>query len=164
MDINNKIYINCKFNEKDEVKELGAKWDSDYKKWYFIGIENSNIFSKWKLTKNKDYYKGNIVNNKDFNKLPDLNNLFYENIKEEYNKYYIKIRDNEVTILEFDKYCNHVEYTLEESWQLYIEWGNCSIQEYIEDKKYYSKYRNRLIYLGQFKKIEECREYIKKYL
>ena len=164
MEINNKIYINCKFNEKDEVKNLGARWDSDNKKWYFVGIENSYIFSKWKLIKNKDYSKGNIFNDQDFNKLPDLNDLFFENVKEENNKYYLKIRNEKITIIEFDKYNNHVEYPLDDNEELFIGWGNCNINEYLNNKNYYSKYRDRIIYLGQFKKIEECREYIEEYI
>ena len=47
---NDKIFINCPFNEKDEAKKEGAKWDGFEKKWYipaklFHQIER---FNKWK--------------------------------------------------------------------------------------------------------------------
>lgn len=44
------IYLYVPFNEKDEVKKLGAKWDMKYKKW-FINKNHKNIdiiFQKWK--------------------------------------------------------------------------------------------------------------------
>ena len=43
------IYLYVPFNEKDEVKKLGAKWDMKYKKW-FINKNDKNIdiiFQKW---------------------------------------------------------------------------------------------------------------------
>ena len=44
------IYLNVPFRSKDEVKNLGAKWDNKYKKWY-INKNNKNIdiiLQKWK--------------------------------------------------------------------------------------------------------------------
>jgi ribonuclease HI len=32
--IKNKIYLNVPFDEKDEAKKLGAKWDKSKKRWY----------------------------------------------------------------------------------------------------------------------------------
>ena len=43
----NKVYIHCSFNEKEEVKKLGAKWDSETKSWYIPEGVNVNLFSKW---------------------------------------------------------------------------------------------------------------------
>ncbi len=38
------IFLNCPFNEKDECKALGGKWDSERKKWYVPdGIDASNF-------------------------------------------------------------------------------------------------------------------------
>ena len=31
-----RIYVNVSFNQKDEAKSKGAKWEPQYKKWYFI--------------------------------------------------------------------------------------------------------------------------------
>ena len=36
-----KIYLNVPFNEKDEAKQWGARWDAGRKKWF---IENNNKF------------------------------------------------------------------------------------------------------------------------
>jgi len=41
-----KIYINCPYSEKDEAKQLGAKWDCTEKKWY-IPSELIDQFEKW---------------------------------------------------------------------------------------------------------------------
>lgn len=42
-----KFYINCSYQDKDEAKLLGARWDSDERKWYIpFGLDRSK-FSKW---------------------------------------------------------------------------------------------------------------------
>ena len=34
-----KIYINCPYSEKDDCKQLGARWDNECRKWYIpVGI------------------------------------------------------------------------------------------------------------------------------
>jgi uncharacterized protein YkuJ len=46
-----KIYLFVSFSSKDEIKKLGANWDSIYKKW-FIYSTNKNkdaILQKWKI-------------------------------------------------------------------------------------------------------------------
>jgi hypothetical protein len=42
-----KIYINCPFNEKNECKKLGGKWDNKQKKWYITDKMDILQFSKW---------------------------------------------------------------------------------------------------------------------
>ena len=45
------LILNVPFNEKDEVKKLGARWNPDIKKWY--------------IHKREDYYKfANILQKK----------------------------------------------------------------------------------------------------
>jgi len=47
---NKLIFLNVEFNEKDEIKRLGARFDINYKKWY-ITENNKNIgiiLQKWK--------------------------------------------------------------------------------------------------------------------
>jgi len=41
------IYLNCPFNEKEECKSLGGKWDPEKKKWYIPDGINSDNFKKW---------------------------------------------------------------------------------------------------------------------
>ena len=42
-----KIYIDCPYNEKEEAKEYGAKWDREKRQWYIpTGIDISP-FAKW---------------------------------------------------------------------------------------------------------------------
>jgi hypothetical protein len=42
------IYLQVPFSEKDIVKALGARWDTDKKKWYVINTSfNREKFSKW---------------------------------------------------------------------------------------------------------------------
>ena len=55
------IYLNCPFNEKDECKSLGGKWDSDKKKWYIPDGINVDPFKKWILD---DSYKNIKEHNK----------------------------------------------------------------------------------------------------
>ena len=41
------IYINCHYNDKDECKILGGKWDKNKKSWYIPkGIDRTK-FKKW---------------------------------------------------------------------------------------------------------------------
>ncbi len=43
----NRYYIKCPYKEKEEVKKLGAKWDSERKQWYYTDPRNANLFQKW---------------------------------------------------------------------------------------------------------------------
>ena len=36
-----KIYLECDFKDKDEVKDQGAKWDPGYKKWWVLSSISS---------------------------------------------------------------------------------------------------------------------------
>ena len=42
-----RIYLNCPFDEKDECKSLGGKWDSDEKKWYITDDMDREPFAQW---------------------------------------------------------------------------------------------------------------------
>ncbi len=42
-----KFYINCPYNEKDEAKLLGARWDADKRKWYIPFDSDRSKFKKW---------------------------------------------------------------------------------------------------------------------
>ena len=47
--IKNKIYLNVPFDEKDEAKKLGAKWDKSKKRWY-ITLKNKykvQMMGRW---------------------------------------------------------------------------------------------------------------------
>ena len=44
------IYLDCPFNEKEECKSLGGKWDPEKKKWYVPDGVDISKFKKW-LTK-----------------------------------------------------------------------------------------------------------------
>jgi ribonuclease HI len=42
------LFMNCPFNEKEQVKQLGAKWNKEEKKWYAPDTpENRKKFAKW---------------------------------------------------------------------------------------------------------------------
>lgn len=42
-----RVYIDCPYEERDEAKALGAKWDWQRKKWYVPGGLDVAEFSKW---------------------------------------------------------------------------------------------------------------------
>ena len=52
----NKFYINCRYEEKDLAKALGAKWDIEEKKWFVPNGVDRNGFNRW-ITKDKDKKK-----------------------------------------------------------------------------------------------------------
>lgn len=34
--MDNRVYLNVPYDDKEEAKELGCRWDPDAKKWYYI--------------------------------------------------------------------------------------------------------------------------------
>ena len=42
-----KTYLNCPFDDKDECKALGGRWDGDAKKWYVPAGKDTVPFAKW---------------------------------------------------------------------------------------------------------------------
>ena len=42
-----KIYLNVPFDNKDEAKSLGARWDNDKKQWYIMSNMNTTLFKRW---------------------------------------------------------------------------------------------------------------------
>jgi hypothetical protein len=51
-----RTFLNVPYEEKDEAKALGAKWDIESKRWYISHTANSSLFDRW-LTK----YNGIII-------------------------------------------------------------------------------------------------------
>jgi len=43
----NRIYLECPFDEKDQCKDLGACWDKDKKKWFITDAMDPLSFQKW---------------------------------------------------------------------------------------------------------------------
>lgn len=58
-----KIFLQVPFSQKDEAKELGAKWDKEEKEWYFEGEELPKELDRWTKTdilvtpEDKDFLK-----------------------------------------------------------------------------------------------------------
>ena len=46
-----KIFLEVSFKDKDRVKNLGAKWDKDLKKWYITEEDSLNDFRELSLFK-----------------------------------------------------------------------------------------------------------------
>lgn len=42
-----RVYIDVPFEEKEEAKKLGAKWDPEKKKWYIPERKDADKFAKW---------------------------------------------------------------------------------------------------------------------
>ncbi|MDE5738465.1 MAG: hypothetical protein K2H93_08880 [Oscillospiraceae bacterium] len=45
--INGKYYLRVPFEEKDEAKKYGAKWDAVKKMWYYVNPNDKEKFQKW---------------------------------------------------------------------------------------------------------------------
>jgi hypothetical protein len=45
--IEERIYLNVPFTEKNEAKEMGCRWDPDRKKWYCGSINIVECVSRW---------------------------------------------------------------------------------------------------------------------
>ena len=59
------IFLDCPFNEKDECKALGGKWNAGKKKWYVPDGVNASNFKKWIKSENKNI----ILENNDIKKV-----------------------------------------------------------------------------------------------
>ena len=46
------------FAEKDEAKQLGARWDAAKKVWYIENVADTAPFSKWMPTEEKNSFSG----------------------------------------------------------------------------------------------------------
>ena len=44
---NDRFYLNCPYDEKDDCKSLGGWWDNDARKWYVPNDVDRNLFKKW---------------------------------------------------------------------------------------------------------------------
>lgn len=49
------LLLNVPYEEKDEAKSLGAKWNPELKKWYIQNTEDCGKFIKWIWKDYKDY-------------------------------------------------------------------------------------------------------------
>ena len=123
-----KCYINCPYEEKEEAKRLGARWDPKEKSWYFDdAIYKSETFKKWLPISVS---------------LPDLSANIDEPYKPRYGKYFLlEARGVKATI-----YCSEIdEAGFEFNWVFGIEkeWA-CSmcneddLYEYLGDDEEYS--------------------------
>ena len=60
------IYLAVPFEEKDEVKKLGAKWDNNEKKWYILDNLKSlspvilNLSSNHRYFEEKNSFNNNF--------------------------------------------------------------------------------------------------------
>ena len=51
-----KIFVYCPFTQKEEAKQLGAKWDPLNKKWYAPSEDIYQKLKKWHVPANKKPY------------------------------------------------------------------------------------------------------------
>ena len=67
-----RIYLNCPFDDKEECKELGGRWDGDEKRWYITSEMDSEPFSKWieDGDQSKNTIQGDIAKEKTYLNCP----------------------------------------------------------------------------------------------
>ena len=47
MTTKSRFYVNCPYDDKDEAKELGARWDNAKRQWFVPDGVDINLFEKW---------------------------------------------------------------------------------------------------------------------
>ena len=52
MNSNDRVYLDCPYEEKDLCKGAGGRWDPDARKWYVPQGDDPNRFKRW-LSKTK---------------------------------------------------------------------------------------------------------------
>ena len=53
------VYLNVRYEDKDEIKSLGGKWNPYKKQWYITSPEDLSVFSKWMSEKDKKFFEEN---------------------------------------------------------------------------------------------------------
>ena len=53
----NRVYLSVPFDDKEEVKKRGARWDADAKKWYVGEFSPLKDFEQWQTMKDVQYLK-----------------------------------------------------------------------------------------------------------
>jgi len=59
-----RINLHCPYSEKEEVKSLGARWDSFEKTWYIVNHINLYKFAKWIPKEVMDFHLDAIARRK----------------------------------------------------------------------------------------------------
>lgn len=54
------IYLKIPYNEKDTIKNLGAKWDNEKNQWYCL-VSEKETFSRWIYPDLEEITQGNII-------------------------------------------------------------------------------------------------------
>ena len=47
MNTTKRFYLNCPYAEKNDAKDLGAKWDQRARKWFVPDDIDTDLFRKW---------------------------------------------------------------------------------------------------------------------
>ena len=47
MNSNDRVYLDCPYEEKDLCKGAGGRWDPDARKWYVPEGDDPNRFKRW---------------------------------------------------------------------------------------------------------------------
>ena len=59
-----RINLICPYEDKDEAKSLGARWDAAKKVWYIVNPTNLKPFARWLSKDVQEYYKPKPVKKK----------------------------------------------------------------------------------------------------
>lgn len=43
----NRFYLNCPYNDKEDCKAIEGRWDNDARKWYVPNDVDRNLFKEW---------------------------------------------------------------------------------------------------------------------
>ena len=57
---NDKFYLNCPFSEKDLVKSIGGRWDSEARQWYVPSELEPKDFKRWWPKDTKEEKSSNL--------------------------------------------------------------------------------------------------------
>jgi len=67
-----KVYIKVPFDDKEEAKKLGARFDGDLKMWYITDKIDYNKFTKWNIYLNSTYSEKEEIKSKGGKYCPEL--------------------------------------------------------------------------------------------
>lgn len=60
-----KTYLRVPFDEKEEAKSMGAKWDKDKKLWFVEGVKDLDPYKQWEYNENEPPKMRNLAKDVD---------------------------------------------------------------------------------------------------
>lgn len=147
-------YIDCPYNEKEIVKEIGGRWDPHKKKWYFTNKNDVEKFKPWLSTEQyNDIVK--TIDKRDKRR----ESILMNNIRLFAKEIVLERYKSGKTITEISREFNMINSTIENCLIFLMMNGDLNVRDFLseEDEKLIEKVVKEN-YDGRLKRIKDLLE------